>query len=917
MKKIFIFILAIICVLSLYACTKEETPNNNFVPSASVAESNNTKSSVTSNTSLNTINTSSETIVSNSPSSSFSSSEKISSSSSTITSSKEPSFNNSSVDSSIENSSYSSSLTISESISSYSSSSSQNVSSSSSQEIVKTYYDITILETENGVIQTSKTSACKGEEITITATPSTGYKVDTIMVNDQSISDYVFVMEEKAVTIKVTFVKELYKITKSTITGGSITISTTTAYYGDTVTLTNSANAGYAFSSYKVDGKTQTANTFKMPAKNVSVGATFIKKIQSLKAFTFVDNANSNTSKTGNVTIGSGVCTNTQNYFPFVYGNNITADNFYFEAEITLTEIYNNEALSKCGIAFNVKNEAYFFCIDAFKSGFGTNKWVLFANGRGNVKTGVEWNWQDVSSRKHSFDGDYTNGKYVKLAVMRVGAFYKFFCNDALMFDMWLPNAVATTTIGIHSFNVGFEVKNAKYGTSDTVITNATAYYNQKANPTSVMVDGDIADWERNARYVYGYDNGTNYFYGAAFEGADAVYVAMVARTNSYITSNSGTNWYLNTNFEMRFGTTDDTQLYVSALPNGVQKSGDLTGETNKINSARIKKINDVGGYYLIYMECSIPYSIWGGTKSSDTNTRLGFAFRSGENGARMCEETTAQWWCGSIHINRQNLAIGAKGVAITSAPRIYTSNVSQIATIPIPTTDIRNVQGGWTDGTYFYQLFIKVRSNVDNETIMVKWNLSTQKEVARSGILPVDHANDLTYDSKNKRFVIVHNGSTANTVSFLDPNTLKLTGSKVLTRSLCGLDYNATKNQYVALISGNYNFIIFDENFNEVGNVVTTKSSWMSGFTRQGIACNDNYVAYILYNRDVIVVFDWAGNFKAFIEVDFPHNEGENITFISQTNYTSGFYVSSNDLTDYLIGADVFKITLKYRACG
>jgi hypothetical protein len=316
-------------------------------------------------------------------------------------------------------------------------------------------------------------------------------------------------------------------------------------------------------------------------------------------------------------------------------------------------------------------------------------------------------------------------------------------------------------------------------------------------------------------------------------------------------------------------------------------------------------------------MECAIPYSTWGGTNGSDSVTRLGFAFRSGENASRMCEETTSQWWCGTAHINKQSIAIGTKGVAITSAPRIYTSNVSQIATIPIPTTDIRNVQGGWTDGTYFYQLFIKVRSNVDNETIMIKWNLSTQKEVARSGILPVDHANDLTYDSKHNRFVIVHNGSTANTISFLDANTLKLTGSKVLARNLCGLDYNATKNQYVALISGTFNFVIYDENFNEVGSVVKTKSNWMSGFTRQGIACNDNYVAYILYNRDTIVVFDWEGNFKAFIEVDFPHNEGENITFISKTNYTSGFYVSSNDLTDYLIGADVFKITLKYRACG
>ena len=602
MKKILIFILAVISVLSLYACTKEENSNNNFSSSSGVVESTDTNSSSSTNTSLKSSYTSSETIISSSPSSFPSSKESFSSS-----------FSSSSVTSSQELSSSSSSLTISESKSSDSSlqtsssfsgassqeisfssssskefssssqiissssvsSSSQNSSSSSSQEIIKTYYDITILETKNGVVETSKTSACKGEEITITANPSVGYKVDTIKVNDQTISGNVFVMEEKAVTIKVTFVKELYKITKSTTTGGSITISTTTAYYGDTVTLTNSANAGYAFSSYKVDGKTQTASSFTMPAKNITVGATFVKKIQSLKAFTFTDNANSNTSKTGNVTIGTGVCTNTQNYFPFVFGNNITADNFYFEAEITLTEIYNNEALSKCGIAFNVKNEAYFFCIDAFKSGFGTNKWVLFANGRGNVKTGVEWNWQDVSSRKNSFEGDYTNGKYVKLAVMRVGAFYKFFCNDALMFDMWLPNAVNTTTIGIHSFNVGFEVKNAKYGTSDTVITNATAYYNQKANPTTVKVDGDISDWERNASYVYGYDNGTNYFYGTAFEGADYVYVAMVARTNSYINSNSGTNWYLNTNFEMRFGTTDDTQLYVSALSNGVQKSGD------------------------------------------------------------------------------------------------------------------------------------------------------------------------------------------------------------------------------------------------------------------------------------------------------------------------------------------------------
>jgi len=909
MKKIIIFILCVICSLSLYACASGGETNNVNTASKSISEgiqsvSSSQTDNKNSSSNVEATSKSSEVVSSNLSESSnpiISSSAVISQSSSVVISSQVTSSVVTSQNSSLSVSSQVISSAIVES------------SSSSGQEIVKTYYDVTMLESTNGTAVANKTSACLGEEISITTTPEVGYKVDKILVNGEAISGNTFAMVEQNVTIEVSFVKVLYKITKSTTTGGSITISVTTAYYGDTVTLTNSANAGYAFSSYKVNGVTQTASSFKMPNKDVTVGATFIKKIQSLKAYTFVDNTNSNTSKTGNVTIGTGVCTNTQNYFPFIFGNNITADNFYFEAEITLTEIYNNETLSKCGIAFNVKNECYFFCIDAFKSGFGTNKWVLFANGRGNVKTGAEWNWQDLSSRKSSFEGDYTNGKYVKLAVMRVGSFYKFFCNGTLMFDMWLPNAVGTTSIGIHGFNVGFEAKNAKYGTSDTVINNATAYYDQKANPTTITVDGDVSDWERNASTTYGYDNGTNYFYGSAFKGSDYVYVAMVARTNSYVTSNSGTNWYLNTNFEMRFGTTDDTQLYVSALPNGVQKSGDLTGETNKINSASIKKINDVGGYYLIYMECSIPYSIWGGTKSSDTNARLGLAFRTGENGARMCEETTSQWWCGTAHINKQNLAVGVKGIA--TIPRIYTSSVAQIATIPIPTTDIRNVQGGWTDGTYFYQLFIKVRSNVDNETIMIKWNLSTQKEVARSGILPVDHANDLTYDSKNKRFVIVHAGNTA-TISFLNPSTLKITGSKELSRKISGLDYNATNNQYVACIANTFAFIIYDENFNEVSSVIYT-SHWVSGFTKQGVACNDNYIAYIYYNRDIISIYDWAGNFKAFIEVDFPHNEGENITFISQTNYTSGFYVSSNDLTDYLIGADVFKITLKYRAGG
>lgn len=915
--------------------TSEQTTSENSLSTSSLSQES--SSSIFSQSSIltsQTAHSSKSSLITNSSLSSAMSSAVSWASSSGICSSESISSSESitSIDSvsssesisSLESTSSSQSLTVSQTqhqstfqtSSSVQTTENSSLSSLSSSSIQPIYYSVTLSETTNGSVKSDKTSAVFGEKVTLTITPNTGYAINKITINDMEITVAEFTMPAENVEVKVTFKKLSYTITKKTSTGGSITIDKTSAGYNDTITLTSTAKAGYSFSHYLVNGTKQTKSTFKMPAKDTTVQGVFVKSLNGLAAYTFTNNTNSNTSKTGNVTIGEGVCTNTQNYFPFIYGKTFSS-NFYFEAEVSLTDIYNNESLSKCGIAFKVKGESYFFCIDAYKGGFGTNKWVLFANGRGDVMTGVNWNWQDISTRKHSFTGDYTNDKYVKLAVMRVGAYYKFFCGGELMFDMWLPNATGTATVGIHSFNVGFKVKNAKYGTTDTVIANATGYYDQVANPKTITVDGDIADWEQNAKTTYGYDNGNNYFYGTAFEGTDYVYVAMVARTNSWITSNSGANWYLNTNFEIWAGTTADKQMYVSALANGVQKSGDLSGETNKIQSAVIKKINDVNGYYIIYMECAIPYSMWGGTTASDSTTRIGFAFRSGENASLMCEGASGVWWCGAIHIERQSLIIGSKGINIKSAPAVYTSSVTQIATIPIPTTDIRNTQGGWTDGTYFYQLFIKVRSNVDNETILVKFNLSTGKEVARSGILPVDHANDLAYDSKHNRFVIVHNGSTADTVSFLDATTLKLTGSKVVSRKLCGLDYNATKNQYVALISGTFDFVIYDENFNEVGSKVTTHGTWVKGFVRQGIACNDNYIAYILCDRSVITIYDWSGNFKGFVEVTFPHNEGENITFVSKTNFTSGFYVSSNDAVDFLIGADVFKVVPKYRAAN
>ena len=74
-----------------------------------------------------------------------------------------------------------------------------------------------------------------------------------------------------------------YSITVSTITGGTVTASATSAAAGTVITLTATANTGYEFGSYSVtyasgNAITVTNGTFTMPASNVTVSATFVKK---------------------------------------------------------------------------------------------------------------------------------------------------------------------------------------------------------------------------------------------------------------------------------------------------------------------------------------------------------------------------------------------------------------------------------------------------------------------------------------------------------------------------------------------------------------------------------------------------------------------------------------------------------------
>lgn len=151
------------------------------------------------------------------------------------------------------------------------------------------YYNVYMGLTANGTVETDKAVAAAGETVTLTVKPDEHYELDTLTVNEGDVTvvagedgTYTFAMPEGDASVKAKFKKITYAITiDENIANGAVTADMETAAYGDTVTLTVSADTKYELESLTVtdaegnDVTVNADNTFTMPASNVTVTATF------------------------------------------------------------------------------------------------------------------------------------------------------------------------------------------------------------------------------------------------------------------------------------------------------------------------------------------------------------------------------------------------------------------------------------------------------------------------------------------------------------------------------------------------------------------------------------------------------------------------------------------------------------------
>ena len=189
-----------------------------------------------------------------------------------------------------------------------------------------TAHSITCATVEHGEVYSNKTSAYKGETVTLSYSAASGYFFSAWNVKDASnntitVTDNQFTMPDSNVTVSATFVQG-YNVTLAPATNGSISADVEGGLAGTVVHLTATPASGYAFDSWVVyktgdlnTTVTVTNNQFTLPAYDVTVVGFF------------------STSTSGEVTVGSG--TSNSNYLPtYVWYNYCLSQQIYTPTEV-------------------------------------------------------------------------------------------------------------------------------------------------------------------------------------------------------------------------------------------------------------------------------------------------------------------------------------------------------------------------------------------------------------------------------------------------------------------------------------------------------------------------------------------------------------------------------------------------------
>lgn len=204
-----------------------------------------------------------------------------------------------------------------------------------------------------------------------------------------------------------------------------------------------------------------------------------------------------------------------------------------------------------------------------------------------------------------------------------------------------------------------------------------------------------------------------------------------------------------------------------------------------------------------------------------------------------------------------------------------------------------RIMQGGCTDGKYMY--YAMINSGNTQTAFIHKYDIATGKKVASSKVLSTDHSNDITYVPETNQLLVCHNSPRNTILSVVDADTLEFVKEVELPFKIFSISYQPEREVYVVGISGGQDFSILNKSFKVDTSYLPTESRFTAvdtEFTTQGVEADINYIYFVQYKTNVIMVYDWNGKYVNQIVLDIPANtEPENISVVGDS-----FYIACNN---------------------
>ncbi len=198
-----------------------------------------------------------------------------------------------------------------------------------------------------------------------------------------------------------------------------------------------------------------------------------------------------------------------------------------------------------------------------------------------------------------------------------------------------------------------------------------------------------------------------------------------------------------------------------------------------------------------------------------------------------------------------------------------------------------RVMQGGCTDGKYLYMAMINAGHSVGQQEFAYihKIDLETMETVMVSDAIPTDHSNDLTYVPATNEIYVNHCYEFPRINTVIDADTLKVKRQVEFPAGNNSISYSPKRDVFVYATRTMFR-IVDRETMRVPLGYKYNYTPVDTPYTSQGSCVDDNYIYFVFYKENCIMVYDWNGEFVTKVEIDIKNEEPENLSIIGDTIY-------------------------------